>query len=89
MERLEAIVEGKVQGVTYRYFASEEAKRLSLVGFAENLGDGRVKVVAEGERASLDAFVERLKKGPLFAYVEEVETAYASATGEFRSFDIR
>jgi acylphosphatase len=46
--RLVAWVEGRVQGVGFRWWVRSRALELGLVGFAENLADGRVKVVAEG-----------------------------------------
>lgn len=89
MERLEAVVSGKVQGVTYRAFVLAAAKRLALGGLAENLPDGTVRVVAEGERPALDALLAKLRKGPMFAKVSDVESRLLPATGEFRAFDIR
>ena len=46
--RLTAWVEGRVQGVGFRWWVRARALELGLVGFAENLADGRVKIVAEG-----------------------------------------
>lgn len=88
MERLEAIVSGRVQGVMYRDFAKRAAERLLLVGEVENLSDGSVRVVAEGERSILEAFVTELEKGSFHADVKKVSPAYVAATGAFSSFDI-
>ncbi len=49
VESLRFIVRGRVQGVGYRYFARKSAESLGLTGFARNLADGSVEVVAEGE----------------------------------------
>ena len=49
------LVSGRVQGVGYRYFVLREAERLGLAGFARNLPDGRVEVVAEGAEEVLGA----------------------------------
>lgn len=46
--RLTAWVDGRVQGVGFRWWVRSRALELGLSGFAENLADGRVKVVAEG-----------------------------------------
>jgi acylphosphatase len=50
--RLTAWVEGRVQGVGFRWWARARALELGLVGWAENLEDGRVRVIAEGATAS-------------------------------------
>lgn len=88
-ERLEAIVSGRVQGVMYRDFAQRAAHRLQLTGEAENLSDGTVRVVAEGERGTLDAFITELAHGPFFAEVDAVAPSFTNATGEFKKFSIR
>ena len=63
--RLTAWVEGRVQGVGFRWWAQARALELGLMGWVENLEDGRVRVVAEGEKASC---------GELLALLESAET---------------
>jgi acylphosphatase len=63
--RLTAWVEGRVQGVGFRWWARERALELGLVGWAENLEDGRVRVIAEGAEDSC---------GQLLAMLEGTET---------------
>ena len=63
------LVEGRVQGVGYRYFAMREAEVLGVAGFARNLADGRVEVLGEGSEEALTAFEGRLREGPGFAQV--------------------
>lgn len=87
MERIEAIISGKVQMVMYRDFAHRNARRLT--GEVRNLDDGTVSVVAEGERTDLEAYIRKLHKGPLFARVEDVRVAWKDATGEYDRFSIR
>ena len=67
------IVEGRVQGVGYRYFVMREAASLGVSGFARNLPDGRVEVVGEGADEALASFEERLREGPSFAEVKRLE----------------
>lgn len=88
MERLEAIVSGRVQVVMYRDFTCRNARALHLVGTVQNLPDGTVRVIAEGERKALDDFALRLWKGSLFAKVEMVTTEFRPATGAFDTFRI-
>lgn len=62
-----------MQGVGFRYFARQSASRLGVAGFARNLEDGSVEVVAEGEPAALEAFEDALRQGPSFAQVSNVQ----------------
>lgn len=89
MERLEALISGRVQMVMYRDFVMRKARGLALTGYVRNLRDGTVEVVAEGTRTNLEAFVEKLRKGPLLAKVENVSTSFLPATGAYTSFLIR
>jgi len=65
-------VGGRVQGVFYRASAREQALELGLTGYAKNLPDGRVEVLAFGSLASLDALEAWLRIGPPAAKVSEV-----------------
>jgi acylphosphatase len=82
------VVQGRVQGVGYRYFVLRQADALGVSGFARNLPDGAVEVLAEGSDATLADFEARLREGPAFAEVTNVER---EATAERRSsgFHIR
>jgi acylphosphatase len=66
------VVQGRVQGVGYRYFALRHAEELGLAGYARNQPDGSVEVIAEGEAAALAKLEERLQEGPSFAHVSGV-----------------
>lgn len=69
------MISGRVQGVGFRWFVSQHARRLSLSGQARNLPDGRVEVVARGAPNALDELDRALAEGPGFANVENVEMA--------------
>lgn len=66
-------VRGRVQGVGYRDFVQRSARDLGLSGYARNLDDGRVEVLATGTARQLSDLAGRLHKGPLFADVRGVE----------------
>ena len=66
-------ISGKVQGVWYRAATREQAVRLGLSGYAQNLADGRVEVLACGEKDTLALFANWLWHGPELAQVETVE----------------
>jgi acylphosphatase len=66
-------ISGRVQGVSYRYFAQRAAEALGLTGYARNLDDGRVEVYAVGPLQALSEFSARLRAGPRWADVRAVE----------------
>jgi len=88
MRRAEIVVDGEVQGVGYRYHVRRAARKRRLVGKVENLEDGRVRIICEGEEDAIRAFLEdiRVQIPPIF--VENVECKYSEATGEFKVFKI-
>ena len=87
--QLFVLISGKVQGVGFRNFTQMNAKQLGINGYAKNLPNGKVEVVAEGDKAQLDALVVLLKKGPRFASVDSLEVDERPFTGEYKTFGIR
>jgi acylphosphatase len=65
-------VKGRVQGVFFRASTAERAQALAVRGYAENLPDGTVLVMAGGSESSLAALIQWLHKGPPMARVDEV-----------------
>ena len=86
--RVHVFIDGRVQGVAYRFFAEKQANRLGLTGWVRNLADGRVEVLAEGPAAEIETFLDRLRGGPSLAHVDQFEVRREQATGEFVSFEI-
>ena len=86
--RFHGVVSGRVQGVAYRYFAQRWAGALSLSGWVRNLPDGRVEVLAEGEKEVLERFAERLREGPRMAVVDDLELSWEEPAGESGGFRI-
>jgi acylphosphatase len=66
------VVSGKVQGVFFRASAARQAEQLGIRGFARNLPDGRVEVLALGDGASLGLLADWLRRGPPLALVTAV-----------------
>jgi len=87
--RAEVRVSGRVQGVLYRAFAREAARRLGLTGFCRNLSDGSVEVIAEGEKEAIGALIEQLRAGPPRAKVEDIQIQWKPAGRRFTDFSIR
>lgn len=90
LARLRALVKGRVQGVSFRFFVVGRARALGVSGYVSNLADGSsVMVEAEGERDRLERLVKELYRGPRGARVEQVEVAWSEHQGAFQGFGIR
>jgi len=86
--RAHVIVTGRVQGVGFRFYTRETARRCAVVGFVRNLPDGRVEAVFEGEDANVESVVTWCRSGPPGSKVSGVERRDEAPTGEFAEFHI-
>lgn len=75
---LRFLVRGSVQGVGFRYFVLRRANSLRVTGWARNLPDGRVEVVARGTTESLESLASLLREGPPHAHVAGVDKSEIS-----------
>ncbi len=88
-QRLHATVEGRVQGVGFRYFVLQNAEAYGVTGWVANKANGDVEVIAEGDPEALQKLLIMLHKGPRSAFVMNVNVTWVSATGEFDHFGLR
>ena len=86
MKRLTAYISGKVQQTGYRSKIVETARALRLKGFAENLDDGRVRIIAEGEEEKLKWFIEAIDIKNTLIQVSNIEKEYTPAVGDISKF---
>ncbi len=75
MKTLHVRIEGRVQGVGFRWWVEEEARRRRLSGWVRNRRDGSVEAVFSGDDASVDDMVAACGRGPSAAHVDKVEAA--------------
>ncbi|HEX2429541.1 MAG TPA: acylphosphatase [Aestuariivirgaceae bacterium] len=80
-------IEGRVQGVGYRYWAADRARELHLVGWVRNRRDGSVEGVFSGPAAAVERMIALCADGPPEAAVTSVETV-GEGTGVFEDFTI-
>jgi acylphosphatase len=73
MSALHVRIVGVVQGVGFRWFVRERARRLGLSGWVRNLPDGSVEVAAAGEASQVTQLRDALQRGPSGANVERLE----------------
>ncbi len=82
-------VSGRVQGVFFRQFTLEQARKLGVVGFVRNLPDGRVEAVLEGPEERVQQLVDLMRQGPPMARVVHLEVQEEPPTHEFQDFQVR
>ena len=87
--RLEAVVQGRVQGVSFRFYTQRRAMELGLTGYVRNRWDGTVQVIAEGQQAELEDLLAFLRVGPRAALVTEVNIRWTAPSSEFERFEVR
>ncbi len=82
------VVSGRVQGVGFRWHTRERAAELGLVGWVQNLADGRVEALIQGEEEAVRSMISWLEKGPPAARVSGVQVAEHEPQG-MAVFDVR
>lgn len=89
IDRLHVYIEGRVQGVGFRYSTLEEAARLGLAGWVKNLDDGRVEAEFEGPRPTLEALLVWCHHGPRGAWVSAVEASWEMVEPAYQGIHLR
>lgn len=79
---------GNVQGVGFRYTVKAVATGFEVTGTVRNLVDGRVELVAEGEKVELEGFRQGIRDGGLDHFIRNEEVHWADASSEYRGFEI-
>lgn len=85
------VIEGRVQGIGYRYFARSAARRLGVAGWVRNRSDGSVEALLSGPADAVEALIAELRRGPpgamvlRFRLAETAETELAPPVFEVRS----
>ena len=87
--RVHLLVAGQVQGVSFRAYTVDEARRLGVQGWVRNLPDGRVEAEAEGEHKAVEALVAWCRHGPSAARVDGVEVQWRPFRGDLGAFQAR
>ncbi|MBI2215450.1 MAG: acylphosphatase [Acidobacteria bacterium] len=82
-------IHGKVQGVGYRFYATRIARRLGLKGWIQNLRDGSVEAMVEGEAPKIDEWITEIKEGPRYAEVVRIDQERRDNAGPLADFDVK
>jgi len=87
-KRISALVQGRVQGVGFRYFTRDRARVYGLTGWVRNLPDGNVEFEAQGAGRDVDAFVAEIRKGPGLSHVADITVNELPVENEEKGFEI-
>ena len=87
-QRLHILYSGRVQGVGFRYTARVLACGFDVTGTVRNLPDGRVEIIAEGERVELDEFRKAVQDSELGSFIRHEDARWSEPTSGFRGFEI-
>lgn len=88
-DRVHVVLYGGVQGVGFRYFTRQAARRLDLAGYVRNRNDGAVELEVSGEQTLLERFLRTVENGPPLAHVERVERLEPGTEALPRPFEVR
>ncbi|MFL0805211.1 MAG: acylphosphatase [Agarilytica sp.] len=89
MDAILGCVEGRVQGVGFRYYTRDCALALGLKGYVMNLPDGNVEFFIQGDTQALDKALSEIEKGPEYSKVVSISYEKAEFDATLSSFDIR
>jgi acylphosphatase len=88
MDRVRALVRGRVQGVGFRYFVVRQARGFGLNGWVRNRPDGAVEIEAEGARTALESLIQAVRTGPSGSRIAEVVEDWSEHSPAYRAFEV-
>ena len=81
-------IRGRVQGVGFRHFATQNAERYGISGYVKNCADGSVQVKAQGDEHDLSTFIDTLRSGPRSASVDELKIDWLDKSLDTHGFSV-
>lgn len=87
--RVHITISGRVQGVFFRSEILRKANKLGITGWVQNLLDGQVEALFEGEEKLVKELIEYCKQGPKSALVTHLDVKWEAYKGEFGSFKVK
>lgn len=87
-ETVHVIVNGRVQGVGFRWFTLQQAQRLGVTGYVTNKSDGSVEAILQGPQAKLNVLLDILAEGPPVSSVTKIDKTVLPEADEYQEFSI-
>jgi acylphosphatase len=86
--RMKVFYSGHVQGVGFRYNAKTAAMGFEVTGNVRNLADGRVELIAEGDRDELESFRAAIRASGLAGFIRDENVSWSDAKNDLKGFEI-
>lgn len=88
-KRAHVFVSGRVQGVSFRYYTTQEAQRKGVAGWVRNLMDGRVEAIFQGDEQAVEHMVDWCHQGSPAARVHDVDVSWEVPVDDLSGFRVR
>lgn len=89
MIRYSILVDGRVQGVGFRYFTQMTAFSLNLTGWCENLMNGKVQIEVQGTEENIHSFISKIKHGNTFCHINNIEAVNIPVINNEKKYSIK
>ncbi len=89
MKRVRILVEGRLQGINFRYHTQQEAQKLGLTGFVRNLSDGRIEIDAQGDDQNIEKLLTWCQEGPQSDHLKSILFRYDEPAEHISEFVVR
>ncbi len=87
-QRVTVFYTGRVQGVGFRYTTKTRAAAFDVSGAVRNLDDGRVELIAQGERAELEDFLADIRDSEVGRFIKDEKVLWSEANEDLKGFEI-
>jgi len=88
-KRARIVVRGVVQGVGFRYYVMQKAQEMRLKGYVQNLPNGEVEAVVEGDKVFIEDIYRAMQRGPNKSKVNDHSIHWMDAKNDFKTFMIK
>jgi acylphosphatase len=89
MKRVRILVEGRLQGINFRYYTQQQAQKLGLTGFVRHLSDGRIEIDAQGDDESIETLLAWCQEGPQSSHLKSILFRYDEPSEHTSDFIVR
>ncbi len=87
--RMRILIEGRLQGINFRYHTQQQAKKLGLMGFVQSLSDGRIEIDVQGAQNKIEQMLTWCQEEPQSIHIKTIFYRYDELTERYSDFAVR